>query len=149
MIERASRRLAGSAASKRVTFQCADALSFSPGPGRFDAVATLFFLDCFDAPGVASLVARLDGSLRPGAIWLFADFVLPNRGLARLRARVSIAVLYALFRVATGLRVSALPPSEDILIRAGWERIAIRDFEWGLIRSAVFLKKDGQKAGGI
>jgi SAM-dependent methyltransferase len=140
MIERASQRLAGSAALRRITFQCADARLLVPEPGRFDAVATLFFLDCFAESEVASLVGRIGSALRPGAIWLFADFVLPNRGLARLRARVWIGVLYALFRITTGLRVSALPPSEDILARAGWERTAIRDFEWGLIRSAVFMK---------
>jgi ubiquinone/menaquinone biosynthesis C-methylase UbiE len=140
MIERASRRLAGGVGSDRVTFQCADALSFAPETGRFDAVATLFFLDCFSGPEVALLVTQFDHALRPGAIWLFADFVLPNRGFARLRARAWIGVLYSLFRFTTGLRVSSLPPSEDILARSGWVRTAIQDFEWGLIRSAVFVK---------
>jgi ubiquinone/menaquinone biosynthesis C-methylase UbiE len=143
MIERASRRLAGSAAWGRVTFECADALLYAPEAGRFDAVATLFFLDCFSSPEVSAIVNRLDGALRPGAVWLFADFVLPKPGWARLRARVWIRVLYALFRITTGLRVSALPPSEEILARAGWSRTAAREFDWGLIRSAVFLKGTG------
>jgi hypothetical protein len=124
-----------------VKFECADALLFTAKPGQFDAVATLFFLDCFASSEVASLVSRLDGVLRPGAIWLFADFVLPNRGLARMRARVWIGVLYAFFRITTGLRVSGLPLSEDILARSGWVRSASRDFEWGLIRSAVYVLK--------
>jgi hypothetical protein len=85
--------------------------------------------------------------LRPGAIWLFADFVLPNRGIARLRARVWIGLLYSFFGVATGLRVSALPPSEDILVRYGWRRSEIREFEWGMIRSAVFTKGASTQAG--
>jgi hypothetical protein len=140
MIARALRRPGLEAASGRVTFQCADVRSFSPEPGRFDAVATLFFLDCFDAAGVASIVARLEASLRPGALWLFADFVLPAKGAARLRARIWIGILYAFFRVAAGLRVSSLPPSEDLLSRAGWTRRESEDFQWGLIRSAVYAR---------
>jgi ubiquinone/menaquinone biosynthesis C-methylase UbiE len=142
MIARASRRITGSAAS-RVTFLCADALAFAPEPEGFDAVATLFFLDCFDAPGVASIVGRLGPALRPGAQWLFADFAVPPRGGARLRARAWLAVLYFFFRWGAGLRVSALPPSEEILERAGWSRIRSREFQRGMIRSAVFARPAG------
>jgi ubiquinone/menaquinone biosynthesis C-methylase UbiE len=138
MIERASRRIADAGAAGQVTFECADALSLTLDPGSVDAVATLFFLDCFDEPGVASIVARMDAALRPGGMWLFADFAVPARGVARLRARAWLGVLYSFFRLAAGLRVSALPPSEDVLARAGWSRIACREFQRGLIRSAVY-----------
>ncbi|MGD1029806.1 MAG: class I SAM-dependent methyltransferase [Opitutaceae bacterium] len=143
MVERASRRLAGIAEGSRVTFKCADALAFAPESGRFDAVATLFFLDCFDAAGVASIVARVDASLRPGAPWLFADFALPGRGIARLRARIWLGFLYSFFRLTAGLGASELPPSEEILGRAGWDRIACRDFQCGLVRSAVYARIQG------
>jgi predicted O-methyltransferase YrrM len=139
MIERASRRI-GAGAEARVTFRCADALSFAPDPGAFDAVATFFFLDCFGAGAVESMVARAGAGLRPGALWLFADFVLPPRGLARLRARAWLAVLYSFFRLGTGLGVSALPPSEAILERAGWSRVERRDFQCGFVRSAVYSR---------
>jgi cyclopropane fatty-acyl-phospholipid synthase-like methyltransferase len=140
MIERASRRVVGDISSGRVTFKCADVLSFTPEFGRFDAVVTLFFLDCFEDAGVASIVARMDAALRPGALWLFADFALPKRGMPLLRARIWLKVLYAFFRLSTGLRVSKLPPSENILTRAGWRQIECRDFQWGMIRSAVYCR---------
>jgi SAM-dependent methyltransferase len=139
MIERASARMAHPDAG-RVTFLCADARSFAPGPGAFDAVATFFFLDCLDAPGAAELIARVGHGLRPGATWLFADFVLPPKGAARLRGRAWLAVLYAFFRLAAGLRVSALPPSEEILAREGWSRDSCTDFQGGLVRSAVYTR---------
>jgi cyclopropane fatty-acyl-phospholipid synthase-like methyltransferase len=139
MIRRASARIAPADAA-RVTFLCADALSFAPEPGAFDAVATLFFLDCFDEAGVEAIVARAGPGLRPGATWLFADFVLPGRGAARLRARAWLAVLYAFFRAGAGLRASSLPPSERVLERAGWTRASCRDFQGGLVRSAVYLR---------
>jgi tRNA (cmo5U34)-methyltransferase len=139
MIARASRRIAPSDAA-RVSFLCADILSFTPEPGAFDAAATLFFLDCFDEASVAAIVARVGPGLRPGAPWLFADFVLPGRGMARLRARAWLAVLYAFFRAGTGLRTSALPPSERVLERAGWSPACAREFQRGLVRSAMYLR---------
>jgi SAM-dependent methyltransferase len=137
MIRRASMR----PGAERVKFICADALSFAPGPAEFDAVATLFFLDCFDAAGVEAIVRRTGAALRPGALWLFADFVVPPRGLSRLRARAWLAVLYSFFRLGTGLRASALPPSELILESAGWSRAECRDLQLGLVRSAVYLRR--------
>jgi predicted O-methyltransferase YrrM len=147
MVRRASGRIAPADAA-RVTFLCADARTFAPGPGAFDAVATLFFLDCLGAAEAEALVARAGAGLRAGATWLFADFVLPPRGAARLRARAWLAVLYAFFRLAAGLRVSELPPSEDILARAGWSRAASRDFQGGLVRSAVYARAAPTAAPG-
>jgi SAM-dependent methyltransferase len=139
MIARASRRIAAADAA-RVTFLCEDAAVFTPEAGQFDAVATLFFLDCFGDAAVASLVARIGPGLRPGAPWLFADFAVPRGGFARLRARAWLALLYAFFRVGAGLRVSALPTSEEILRRAGWTQAEGREFQGGMIRSAVLRR---------
>jgi SAM-dependent methyltransferase len=148
MIERASRRVAGSGAGHRVSFECSDALLLAPEPGSFDAVATFFFLDCFNEARVESIVARMGAALRPGAVWLFADFVVPARGIARLRACAWLRILYCFFRFATGLRASALPPSEEVLARAGWARIACRDFQRGMIRSAVYARAPCVGPGG-
>jgi len=143
MIAAASRRIAAAGAGARVTFECADLRTFSPASCGYDAVATLFVLDCFDADGVAAVVSRVSPGLRPGAAWLFADFVVPPGGFARLRARAWLAVLYAFFRWRTGLGVSALPPSEDILASAGWRRTEWLDLSGGLLRSAVFERRPG------
>jgi ubiquinone/menaquinone biosynthesis C-methylase UbiE len=148
MIARASERFS-EADSGRVSFVCADALSFSPEARSFDAVATLFFLDCFDSAEVASIVGRIAPALRPGASWLFTDFSLPRAGFARLRARAWLAVLYTFFRWGTGLRVSSLPPSEEILESAGWSRADCREFQGGMIRSAVFRREGGPVATGV
>jgi ubiquinone/menaquinone biosynthesis C-methylase UbiE len=139
MIARAAQRLAGTAA-KRVSFICADALSYAPEPGAFDAVATLFFLDCFTAADVEAIVSRIRPALKPAAPWLFADFAVPSRGPARWRARVWLAVLYFFFRIGAGLRVSELPPSEEILEGAGWKPAEVRVFQGGMIRSVLFAR---------
>ena len=140
MIARASKRIAATGAAPRVTFTCADALHLALPKGGFDGVATLFFLDCFDARGVEDIVARTGDALRPGSPWLFADFAVPPAGFGRLRARAWLAVLYRFFRLTAGLQASGLPPSEQILGRAGWVRAECRDLQRGLLRSAVFRR---------
>jgi SAM-dependent methyltransferase len=140
MIALATARIAGTPEAARVSFVCADALSYEPEPGRHDAVATLFFLDCFDTQGVAAILARVGSALRPEALWLFADFVVPPAGLARLRARAWLALLYAFFRLETGIAARELPPSEDLLSRGGWRPVETADLQHGLIRSAVYAR---------
>jgi cyclopropane fatty-acyl-phospholipid synthase-like methyltransferase len=141
MVSRARRRLARAGAEGRVTFECADLRAFGPAALSLDAVATLFVLDCFEAADVASLVSRVTPAIRPGGTWLFADFVLPERGLARLRARAWLRVLYAFFRSAAGLRVSRLAPSEEILGDAGWRAEASLVLSHGLIRSSALTRR--------
>ena len=140
MVALASARMAGTPAASRVAFVCADALSYDPEPGRHDAVATLFFLDCFKAEGVEAILSRVGSALRPGALWLFADFVVPPAGLRRARARAWLGLLYEFFRLETGITARELPPSEELLLRAGWSPVATADLQHGLIRSAVLAR---------
>ncbi len=137
MLHRAAARLDAPTRS-RVTFTCADAPTWTPPAASYDAVVTLFFLDCFSPETVAALVARMQPALRPGAKWLFADFILPASGLARWRAQVWLRVMYFFFRWQTGLAVNALPPSEAILQSAGWKPQATRDFHGVFVRSVLF-----------
>jgi ubiquinone/menaquinone biosynthesis C-methylase UbiE len=146
MIERAARRISEAGAEGRVKFEYADIFEYKPGR-KFDAVATFFFLDCFTPEQVASIVARTSSCLRPGATWLFSDFVVPAKGFARTRARFWLKCLYTFFRWETGLPITALPPSEEILVRAGWFRTAYVDRQGGMLRSAVFQRAPSQGAG--
>lgn len=136
MLARAQARF-GPEDARRIQFECADAREVSLPPGRYDAVVTLFFLDCFSAADVRGLVARIGLALQPGALWLFADFVLPAAGWRRGRARVWLQVLYFFFRWQTRLTVRELPPSETILAQAGWHPVRRREFQAGLLRTAL------------
>jgi ubiquinone/menaquinone biosynthesis C-methylase UbiE len=137
MLARASSRLSEMDCT-RVTFTCADALAWNPPPAAYDAVVTLFFLDCFSDDEVKSLVTRIQPALRPSARWLWADFVLPACGVARWRAQIWLWVMYFFFRWQTGLATQVLPPSEKILCAAGWQPLATRDFHGVFVRSVVF-----------
>jgi ubiquinone/menaquinone biosynthesis C-methylase UbiE len=68
MLAQAQRNL-GARAAGRVTFECGDALTCSLPPGAYDAVTTLFFLDCFTADHVSALVTRLGPPHPPRAPW--------------------------------------------------------------------------------
>jgi ubiquinone/menaquinone biosynthesis C-methylase UbiE len=138
MLARAAERLERTGARERVRFEHADAFSLSLAPGRYDAVVTLFFLDCFRPEQAAGLIDLVRPGLQPGALWAWADFAVPPRGWARLRARAWLTVLYAFFRWRTGLQARELPAAEEMLERAGFHREASREFQGGLVRSALF-----------
>jgi len=147
MLARAQARFS-SGDGRRIQFECADARAVVLPPGRYDAVVTLFFLDCFSDQDVRRLVARVGAALQPDSLWLFADFVLPEAGWRRWRARVWLGVLYFFFRWQTRLAVRELPPSETILAQAGWRPVRQREFQAGLLRTVLlnqpgFSRSDG------
>jgi ubiquinone/menaquinone biosynthesis C-methylase UbiE len=137
MIDRAARRL-GEADRPRVIFHQADALTASLPDGPFDAVTTMFFLDCFTEPQVRGLVRKIAATLSPEAAWLWADFRLPDRGWARLRARATIALLYAFFRWQTGIPARQLPAAERIISDAGFTTREQLDRQGGMVRTRLF-----------
>ena len=142
MLARAASRLAADwRGSRRVRFEHADVFSAYFAPAHYDAVVTLFFLDCFPTERVAALRDKIQESLKPEAHWLFADFAIPDRGWRRWRARVWLAVLYAFFRWQTGLAARSLPDSERLLAEAGWRPEALREFQSGLVRTVLFQRE--------
>ena len=93
------------------------------------------------------LIRRVQASLRPGSHWLFADFVMPARGWARLRARIWLGLLYAFFRWQTGLSTRTLPDSERLLAEEGWRRETAFTLQGGMIRTAAYRRGAGNTAG--
>jgi len=138
MLACASQRISGSEATNRVTFLQADLLTYELPAVRYDAVVTFFFLDCFTEAQADGLIARIQRSLRPGALWLWADFALPERGYRRLRANVWLTLLYAYFRWQAGVVARSLPPMESLFAAHGYRAVAAHSFQQGLLRSVVW-----------
>lgn len=109
--------------------------SSADAPAHFDAIVTHFFLDCFAPEELGALVAALAAVAQPRATWLIADFALPERGLARQRARATHALMYAFFRRVAGIRARRLTEPDSWLRSAGFRLAGRRGFEWGLLRS--------------
>lgn len=124
----------------RVTFECADAMTIALPTFAYDAVTTLFFLDCFTDDEAAALVARIANSLKPGGTWLFADFAIPSRGIPRALGRALTSALYVFFRWRTGIAARHLPDSEGAIARAGCVPVASKTFAFGLLRSVAFRR---------
>lgn len=122
----------------RVTLIHKDARQFNPGAQTFDAIVTMFFLDCFVDEDVTRLVSRLAQSLRPAGRWLFADFAIPDRGLVRVTSRLIVSALYRFFRWQAGIEARSLPHSEDALHAAGLTCVGEQEFRGGLTRSSLF-----------
>ena len=146
MIARARARLRP-ADRARVIFHHADALAVPLPGGPFDAVTTLFFLDCFTGAQVEALVGRIAATLAPDALWLWADFRMPERGWSRLRARLTIPLLYAFFRWQTGIPARQLPPAEEILAAAGFRSVASVDRQGGMVRTRLFRRPTEGESG--
>jgi ubiquinone/menaquinone biosynthesis C-methylase UbiE len=140
MLERAARRL-DETARARVTFRHEDARTAELGEGRFDAVVTLFFLDCFTDAEAGAVVARIGRALRPEARWLWADFALPARGWRRARARAWLGVLFFFFRWQTGMSARRLPQVRRLIEAQGFAVAEETVRQAGLLRSAFFSRR--------
>lgn len=141
MIAQAQRRLALEVPRHRVRFQHTDALSCSLPAQQFDAAVTLFFLDCFNHDQAETMIEKIARALVPSATWLFADFAMPERGVARVRAKFWLNVLYPFFNLSTGLRTRALPNVEPMIERTGFAPVAVRSLQAGLLRSVAFRRE--------
>lgn len=141
MLARARRRIAAAGAADRVTFRRADVRRAGSWPlDHYDAIVTMFVLDCFTAGDVEAIVAALARGVRPDGLWLFADFAIPDRGWRRLHARLVVGLLYAFFRWTTGIEARSLPPAEATLVAQGFSPAGLREYRGGLIRSVWFRR---------
>ena len=121
--------------SRKVEFIHADLLEWDGPPAIFDLIVTNFFLDCFGPAPLAIVIAKLGTLATPAASWLLADFEIASNGIARLRSRAIIGLLYPFFRITTGLQTRALVPPDGLLATAGFTRHHRRTHDWGLLKS--------------
>ena len=132
MLARAQRRLVSATACVR--WQHGDLPAMEPA-GPFDAIVTCFFLDCFPSGTLADVIERHARCTAPDALWLVADFSLPRRGPARWRAQAVHFLMYAFFRRVVGLPARRLAPPDGWLRANGFQLVARREFDWGLLRA--------------
>lgn len=137
MLARARRRVGDRPA--RIRWEQVDMFAWEPHE-PFDAIATCFFLDCFSPGMLAAVVSRLAAWAAPDAVWLVADFALPERGPARWRARAIHAMMYDFFRCAVGLPARRLTPPDELLRAHGFRLQGRRDSEWGLLRADLWRR---------
>ena len=121
--------------SGRVKFVHSDFLEWDGPCGEFDLIVTNFFLDCFSEDQLATVVSKLGKSATPEAQWLLADFEIAPTPLAGLRSRVILAMLYAFFRIVTGLKARSLVAPNEYLEKSGFTLHRRLTHDWGLLKS--------------
>jgi ubiquinone/menaquinone biosynthesis C-methylase UbiE len=135
MLALARERAGQGAGREPIDFVCADALAWTPPESGFDLIVTHFFLDCFQAGQLESLVAKLADAAAPGANWLLADFQSATAGWQRFRSRLILWMMYRFFRVVTRLPATALISPDVFLERNGFKLRAREVHDWGLLHS--------------
>jgi ubiquinone/menaquinone biosynthesis C-methylase UbiE len=138
MIDLARRRAVD---SPRVSFRLGDARRVPFPDSPYDAVVTMFFLDCFDEAELRALIPKIERAMAPRAMWIVSEFAIPAHGWRRLHAMVWIWIMYRFFGAVSGLRVRALPPIERLLAEANLLSSEREEERWGSIRSQIFRKR--------
>lgn len=143
MLAAAERRARGVRPNLReVEFVHATLPDWEPRRAGFDAIVTHFFLDCFAADELDLIVRQLSAAARPRAQWLLADFHVPPHGLARRRAMAVHAMMYAFFRRVAKIRARRVVDPGPWLRDEGFSLVARRQFEWGLLQSDWWSRRD-------
>jgi ubiquinone/menaquinone biosynthesis C-methylase UbiE len=146
MLALLSERVTHIKAQHRIATTQADARAFQPSC-TYDLVCTHFFLDCLTESEADHFIARIRPHLAPGGQWLVSEFQIPDAGrLKKWIARTIISVLYAAFRLLTGLTVRQIPPWPRLLTRHGFQRKATRNWLGGLLISELW---EATAPGGV
>lgn len=147
MLRRAEGRLRRAGLdSGRLTFVHATLPEWRAPPGRFDAIVSHFFLDCFPPEELRPVITSLATAGGPAARWLVADFAVPSTGLARHRARAMHGLMYAFFRRIAAVRARCVTDPDGLLAEHGFALAGRKTFEWGLLRSDLWVRGEGGPA---
>ena len=121
-----------------VRFLQRDLTSWSPPEHHYDLLVTHFFLDCFAEAQLAAIVRKLAQATTENANWLFADFCVPPKGVARLRARAWLAVMYQFFRLTAGIDARQLVDPTPFLRGEGFALARQHSFRKGMLKSEMW-----------
>jgi ubiquinone/menaquinone biosynthesis C-methylase UbiE len=139
MLVQAQRRTAD-LESSRLEFVHAHLPDWKPAEGRFDAVVTPFFLDCFAPRDLASVISGLARGARQTARWLLTDFTVPAGGWKRHRARAIHATMYAFFRPVTRINARSVTPPDALLSSQGFKLYGRRTYNLGLLHADLWRR---------
>jgi hypothetical protein len=124
----------------QIKFQQINVLHCTPPKEIFDLIVTNFFLDCFRAEQLQKLVPRLAESAINDAIWLLADFRVPERGWRRWRAGAILASLYLFFKLMTSLSANWLTPPDNLLTNSGFKLSDRRLLSFGFAHTDLWSR---------
>jgi ubiquinone/menaquinone biosynthesis C-methylase UbiE len=107
---------------------------------QYDLLVTQFFLDCFPEPALTGIINKLARVATDDANWLLADFCVPRKGVARLRARGWLAVMYLFFRAAARIDAGELIDPTPFMRAEGFALAREHLFRNGMLKSELWCK---------
>jgi ubiquinone/menaquinone biosynthesis C-methylase UbiE len=131
----------------RVHFLQTEITSWPAPERRYDLVVTHFVLDCFPESQLAGIIRKLARAATDDASWLLADFRIPDSGIARLRARLWLTVMYGFFRFTTGIPASELIDPGPLLQSEGFALARQHLFRRGMLKSEMWQRISPGSAG--
>lgn len=123
----------------RVRFLNQDINSWTAPEQHYDLLITHFVLDCFPEAALTGIIEKMAGAATNDANWLLADFCLPPKGMARLRARAWLAAMYLFFRVTARIPASELSDPTPFLRREGFALAHRHHFRKGILKSELWV----------
>ena len=142
MLQLARRRVVNELPGRtdHVRFLQRDIMKWAPPENHYDLVVTHFLLDCFPEAELAGVIKNLASAAKPDAAWLLADFRMPARGFARLRARVWLAMMYQFFRFTARISACELIDPTPFMQAAGFTLAHQQLFQQGMLKSELWRR---------
>lgn len=147
MIERSQRRLRD-ADRPRVTYHRTSLFEAELTPANYAALVNCFFLDQFEGENLERAIHRLAAWCRPGALLSISDFRIPDRGLARLYARLWLKFLYGFFGLVTGIDARRLEDPARCLTRRHFSPVETQLLLGGFLHSTLWRLGDESELSG-
>lgn len=116
---------------------------------RFDAIVTLFVLDCFQGRELDTLTQQLAELLRPGGLWVYGDFSIPSSPIARILATAWIGCLYHVFGWVTDIRAQRLESPDPWLRNLHLEPLTERLYNLGMLRAALWRRPTSERPNAV
>lgn len=111
-----------------------DAIENIPLSADFDIVITPFLFDNFTDQTLQKVFTHIHSSLKPGGLWLNADFQLSGKWWQV----VLLKAMFLFFRIICGIEASRLPAIEDQFEQHGYQTIAGQTFFGNFIISTAY-----------
>ena len=142
MLQLARKRVEGELGDRgeRVRFLHQDITSWSLPQHQYDLVVTHFVLDCFPEAALAEITKKLALAVTADANWLLADFCVPHKGMARLRARGWLTAMYLFFRLTAGIDAGQLIDATPFMRAEGFALALRHLFRNGMLKSEVWCR---------
>lgn len=125
---------------ERIRFLHHDITSWSPPEHRYDLVVTHFVLDCFPEAALAGITKKLALAATADANWLLADFCVPHKGIARLRARGWLTAMYLFFRITARIEARELVDPTPLMRAEGFVLARQHPFRKGMLKSEMWRR---------